>query len=147
MSENRKQILDMLAAGKITADEAERLIAALERAPSGSDTASAASVTRKPSPKYLRVVVEAEDDDGGDALTKVNIRVPFQLMRAGVKLANFMPPKARAQVNEALREKGLDFDLNQIKPENLDELIEQLQDMVVDIDHDNGRARVKVFCE
>jgi hypothetical protein len=145
MSENRKQILDMLAGGKITADEAERLIAALERAPGGS--LGTASVARKPLPKYLRVVVEAEDDDGGDALTKVNIRVPFQLMRAGVKLANFMPPKARAQVNEALREKGVDFDLNQIKPENLDELIEQLQDMVVDIDHDNGRAQVKVFCE
>jgi hypothetical protein len=135
MSENRKQILDMLAGGKITADEAERLIAALERAPGGS--LGTASVARKPLPKYLRVVVEAEDDDGGDALTKVNIRVPFQLM----------PPKARAQVNEALREKGVDFDLNQIKPENLDELIEQLQDMVVDIDHDNGRAKVKVFCE
>jgi hypothetical protein len=40
MSENRKQILDMLAAGKITADEAERLIAALERAP-GGDSAGA----------------------------------------------------------------------------------------------------------
>jgi hypothetical protein len=145
MSENRKQILDMLAAGKITANEAERLIAALERAPNGD--AGGATVARKPLPKYLRVVVEAEDDHGADALTKVNIRVPFQLMRAGVKLANFMPPKARAQVNEALREKGVDFDLNQIKPENLDELIEQLQDMVIDIDHDNGRAKVKVFCE
>jgi hypothetical protein len=87
-------------------------------------------------PKYLRVVVEAEDDHGADTLTKVNIRVPFQLLRAGVKLANFLPPKARTQVNEALREKGVDFDLNQIKPENLDELIEQLQDMVIDIDHD-----------
>jgi len=145
MSENRRQILDMLAAGKITADEAERLIAALERAPSSD--AAGATTARRPLPKYLRVVVEAEDDDDGEALTKVNIRVPFQLMRAGVKLANFMPPKARAQVNEALREKGVDFDLNQIKPENLDELIEQLQDMVIDIDHDKGRAKVKVFCE
>ena len=145
MSENRRQILDMLAAGKITADEAERLIAALERAPS-SDPAGA-TTARRPLPKYLRVVVEAEDDDDGEALTKVNIRVPFQLMRAGVKLANFMPPKARAQVNEALREKGVDFDLNQIKPENLDELIEQLQDMVIDIDQDKRRAKVKVFCE
>jgi hypothetical protein len=146
MSENRKQILDMLAAGKITADEAERLIAALERAPNGN-AAGTEPIARKPLPKYLRVVVEAEDDDGGDALTKVNIRVPFQLLRAGVKLANFMPAKARAQVNEALREKGVDFDLNQIKPENLDELIEQLQDVVIDIDHDKGRAKVKVFCE
>jgi hypothetical protein len=145
MSENRKQILDMLAAGKITADEAERLIAALERAPNGN--AAEAAVARKPLPKYLRVVVEAEDNHGGDTMTKVNIRVPFQLLRAGVKLANFMPPKARMQVNEALREKGIDFDVSQIKPENLDELIEQLQDMVIDIDQDKRRAKVKVFCE
>jgi hypothetical protein len=146
MSENRKQILDMLAAGKITADEAERLIAALERAPNG-DTAGAAPGARKPLPKYLRVVVEAEDEGSADTLTKVNIRVPFQLLRAGVKLANFLPPKARTQVNDALREKGVDFDLNQIKPENLDELIEQLTDTVIDIDHDRGRAKVKMFCE
>jgi hypothetical protein len=145
MSENRKQILDMLAAGKITADEAERLIAALERAPNGD--AGGATVARKPLPKYLRVMVEAEDNHGADTMTKVNIRVPFQLLRAGVKLANFMPPKARMQVNEALREKGVDFDLNRIKPENLDELIEQLQDMVIDIDQDKRRAKVKVFCE
>ncbi|MGD0145039.1 MAG: hypothetical protein ABSC92_17945 [Rhizomicrobium sp.] len=144
MSENRKQILDMLAAGKITADEAERLIAALERAPNGEAAAPAA---RKPLPKYLRVVVEAEDEGSADTLTKVNIRVPFQLLRAGVKLANFLPPKARTQVNDALREKGVDFDLNQIKPENLDELIEQLTDTVIDIDHDRGRAKVKMFCE
>ena len=31
MNDNRRQILDMLAQGKLTADEAERLIAALER--------------------------------------------------------------------------------------------------------------------
>jgi len=31
MNDNRRQILDMLAQGKITAEEAERLIAALER--------------------------------------------------------------------------------------------------------------------
>ena len=37
MSETRRQVLEMLAAGKITAEEAERLIAALER-----DTAPAA---------------------------------------------------------------------------------------------------------
>ena len=30
MNDNRRQILEMLAAGKITADEAERLLAALD---------------------------------------------------------------------------------------------------------------------
>jgi hypothetical protein len=144
MSENRKQILEMLAAGKITADEAERLIAALERAPNGN-AAGAEPAPRKPLPKYLRVAMEVDDERGGDTMKKVNIRVPFQLLRAGVKLANFMPPEARMQVNEALREKGIDFDVSQIKPENLDDLIEQLQDVVVDMD--SGRAKVKVFCE
>ena len=33
MNENRRQILEMLAAGKINADEAERLIAAMETGP------------------------------------------------------------------------------------------------------------------
>ena len=33
MNDNRRQILDMLAGGKITADEAERLLAALDREP------------------------------------------------------------------------------------------------------------------
>jgi hypothetical protein len=147
MSESRKEILAMLAEGKITADEAERLIAAMERTPQGAVAAGEPAVSRKPLPKYLRVVVEAEEDPGSDTLTKVNIRVPFQLLRAGVKLANFMPPRARAEVNEALRKQGIDFDVAQIKPENLDELIEQLNDLVVDIDSDRRRAKVKIFCE
>ena len=33
MNENRRQILEMLAAGKITANEAERLLAALDPTP------------------------------------------------------------------------------------------------------------------
>ena len=33
MNENRRQILEMLAAGKINADEAERLLAAIEPGP------------------------------------------------------------------------------------------------------------------
>jgi hypothetical protein len=148
MSENRRQILDMLASGKITADEAERLLTALERSGAAAGDIDAPPASHNmPLPKYLRVVVEHEDEVGGDALTKVNIRVPLQLMRAGVKLANLLPPQARDQVNEALREKGVNFDLGQIKPENIDELIAQLNDMVVDIDHDNGRSKVRVFCE
>ena len=39
MNENRRQILEMLAAGKITADEAEQLLAALE--PDATATADA----------------------------------------------------------------------------------------------------------
>lgn len=145
MSENRRQILEMLAQGKITADEAERLIAALEKEPAPAAQSHAAPLPAKPRPKYLRVLVEAQDEFHNGSPTKVNIRVPMQLLRAGVKLGALIPPQAREKANAALREQGLDFDLNRLKPENLEELIEQLNDLSVDVDED--RAKVRIFCE
>jgi hypothetical protein len=145
MSENRRQILNMLAEGKINAEEAERLIAALEKEPESAAGATAQTVATKPRPKYLRVLVEAQDHHRPDKTTTVNIRVPMQLLRAGVRLSSLIPPQARDRANDALREKGVPFDINQIKPENLDELIEQLNDLSINVDED--RAKVRVFCE
>ena len=145
MSENRRQILEMLGQGKITADEAERLIAALEKEPASSSAEPARGEVLKPRAKYRRVLVEAQDQHHGSGQTKVNIRVPMQLLRAGVRLGALLPREARERANAAMRENGIDLDLNQIKPENLEELIEQLNDLEVNVDED--RAKVRVFCE
>ncbi len=148
MSENRRQVLEMLAGGKITADEAERLISALEKDSGNGAPVNGAIAQIKRNAKYLRVVVEAED--GSDPRpVKVNIRVPLQLLRSGVKLVNLIPAPARQHVNDALREQGIQFDLNQIKPENLEELIDQLNDVTVDVDVDqtDNKVKVRVFCE
>jgi hypothetical protein len=143
MNENRRQILEMLAEGKINADEAERLIAALEpETPSSPGTASSEAVV-KPRPKYLRILVH--DDSSSDHHTQVNVRVPMQLLRAGVRLAGLIPVQARDHVNDALREQGIAFDIGQIKPENLEELVNELSDLTVDVDDEN--TKVKVFCE
>ncbi len=149
MNENRRQILEMLANGAITADEAERLIAALEKTPPSSSgaTVGPASKTR---PKYLRVVVESDDPkftgkNHEEGPVKVNVRVPMQLLRAGVRLASLIPTQALDHANEALREKGMQFDLGQIKPENLEELVEQLNELTVDVD--GAGNKVRVFCE
>jgi len=145
MNENRRRILEMLAAGKIRAEEAERLLAALDKEyPSSSASAGSGEQARtKAKPKYMRVQVEAEDQKDGPV--KVNVRIPLQLLHAGVKFTSLIPPQARAHVNEALRGKGLDFDINSLKPENLDEIIDQLNDLTVDVDHKD--AKVRVFCE
>ncbi len=147
MNENRRKILQMLAEGKITADEAERLFAALEKeqaAPSGSG----AEPQPKPKPKYIRVVVAS--DKKTDSATIVNIRVPIQLLRAGVKLQSLMPASAREHVDDFLRRahpggKALHFDLGQIKPENLEDLIDQLDDLTVDVGDKD--VKVRIFCE
>jgi hypothetical protein len=141
MNEQRRQILDMLAEGKINVDEAERLIAALER---DSDADPSTSEESRPvsRPKYLRVVV---DDHSGTEPAKVNVRVPLQLLRAGVKLASLIPPQALDQANEGLARKGVPIDLSQIKPEHVDDLIEHLGDFTVDVEEKD--AKVHVFCE
>jgi len=152
MNENRRQILEMLSTGQINADEAERLIAALETGPAttlGEHSGSIAGAAVKTRAKYLRVLVEAEAEATGlKGPTTVNVRVPMQLLRAGVRLASLIPAQAHQQLDEALSRHGVPLTLSQIKPENLEELIDHLEDLTVDVDsHDAGATKVRVFCE
>src|ERR1051325_753629 len=97
MNEHRREILEMLATGKITAEEADRLIAAMDKDKdkglSVGAVSAAAEAGPRPQPKYLRVLVEAEEEKDGPV--KVNVRVPMQLLRAGVRLASLIPAQAR----------------------------------------------------
>jgi len=138
MNDNRRQILDMLAQGKLTAEEAERLITALERGGLG-----ATAMTEGDKVKYLRVLVDTIDPMSGS--TKVNVRVPMQLLRAGVRLTGVIPASAREEVNNALRKEGIPFDINNLTPQNLEELVEQLRELTVDVNNEN--TKVRVFCE
>lgn len=143
MNEQRRQVLEMLAEGKITADEAERLIDALEQEQPESPPGVAPHP--KPRPRYLRVVVNSEDDASGDGPARVNVRVPLQLLRAGVRLTSLIPPQALTQVNAELNKSGVPIDLTQLKPQHIEELIEHLDDLTVDVDQPD--TKVQVFCE
>ena len=158
MNENRRQILEMLAEGKVTAEEADKLLAALEPDVTRPlrDFASRAysqgaerAAGPKSHSKYLRVLVEADESmTGMKGPTTVNIRVPMQLLRAGVRLASLIPKQAHDHLDEALNRHGVPLTLSQIKPENLEELIDHLDDLTVDVDgRDGNTTKVKVFCE
>jgi hypothetical protein len=149
MNEHRRQILQMLSEGKVSADEAERLISAMEEPSTTKSSDMGLKSGGKDRPKYLRVQVDSEDGDRHDGPTKVNVRVPMQLLRAGVKLAYLIPAAALQKANLAMQEKGFPVDLTQIKPDNLEELVEQLSDLVVDVDQKdaNTKVKVRVFCE
>jgi hypothetical protein len=140
MNEQRKDILDMLAEGKITAEEAEQLIAALER---DQPPAAASSAARpKGKAKYLRLMVDTtENGEPG----RVNARVPLQLLRAGVRLAALIPPQALDRANAELSRSGVPFDLTQLRPEQLEDLVEQLDEVTLEVDHPD--AKVRLFCE
>jgi Fe-S-cluster formation regulator IscX/YfhJ len=141
MSDNQKRILDMLAEGKITADEAQKLLAAIG---SGGDEAKSAGAPSR-SPKYMRVVIQPNPEASKEDVKRVNVRVPVSLIRAGIKFTSLIPPEASDQVNEALREKGIDFDVRNLKPEDMEELIMALHDLEVDVQ--NGQEKVHVYVE
>ena len=139
MIEERRKILEMLADGKINVDEAEKLMSALLS--NGFDS-SKENGAAGPRPKYLRVLVEPAP--GNTEADRVNIRVPLKLIKAGLKMASLIPKQAHDKVNDALREKGLEMDFTQIKPEDLEEIVYQLNDLSVDVE---GKEKVRVFCE
>jgi hypothetical protein len=142
VTQERKSILEMVATGKVSADQGERLLAALEN---GTEQLPAPlQPERGRAPKYMRVIVEQQEDEGP---LKVNIRVPLQLLRAGVRLASLIPQRATEEIDSAFAREGIPFNIAQIKPENLDEIIDQLRDLTVDVDQEKDKLKVRIFCE
>ena len=136
MSQETKKVLEMLASGQITADEAEKLLEKLgasgtaPAAPAASEEASGAA----PKPRFLRVVVDSPDRD------QVNVRVPLAILRTGIKLLAVLPSK----VSERLVEGGID--LSALRDLHREELVEHLRELHVDVDSKNGE-KVRIFCE
>jgi hypothetical protein len=147
MDENKKRILEMLAQKKINTDEAYRLLSALESEGSTSEDTPEAGTAARMKSKYLRVcIMPGPEHKHGDKADHVNVRVPMTLIRAGMKFTSLLPPEARDKVNGALHEKGIDFDMRSLKPEDMDELLEALSDLEVDVAGSEGET-VKVFVE
>ena len=164
MSDNRKKILEMLEKNKISADEAYKLLSAVDAGENSRDNTGHSNEGHrdegKKGPdiksrfKYLRVTVtppEGGTEGKGNLFQdgnvgRVNVRIPMSLIRAGLKLTALIPPDALDKANNALREKGINFDVRDIKPETLEELIEALGDMEVDVEGGKGE-KVKVFVE
>jgi hypothetical protein len=145
MSEERSRILSLLAGGKITAEEAERLLDALEASASASTTSAGPAIQGDPAPliaalpKYLYVKVLAANGDN------VDVKIPIVLVRSGLKLTSLIPPLAMDKINDAMSEHGMSVDFSNFKPEDIDELIGGLRDMEVNVDAKNGDT-VRVYC-
>ena len=147
MTESKKKILEMLAENKISADEAYRLLNAVESGGSGKESTGKANTGDKGKAKYLRVTVLPDPDkENAGSVDRVNVRVPMSLIRAGIKLTSLIPNEARDKVNWALLEKGINFDARNFKPDDIEELIEALGELEVDVLTNKGE-KVKVFVE
>jgi hypothetical protein len=146
MSGERMQILDMLAQGKITADEAARLLDKVEGGQGAEGQQSPRESTEdeseegpRPRPagaraKFFRIKVTSTNGD------KVNIRIPLAFVRAGIKLSSIMPEEARKRVEG----RGIDLSrLSELKGEALEDA---LRELTVDVDDADGDV-VRMYCE
>jgi hypothetical protein len=169
MSEETRRVLDLLAQGKITVDEADRLLAAVGAASEGSaggttTPASGTATAEAPSPKYLRIAVTktrswSDDEEHarrawmwpgyrGGGGREVTIRVPVALVRNGMRLGAMIPGLTGAGLQARLRERGVDVDLSKIDAETIDRLVREFGEMNIDIDSGRGRkAQVRITCE
>jgi hypothetical protein len=144
MSEDRSRILNMLAEGKITAEEAERLLDALGTRAGGAAAPGGPAIKGDPGPllealpKFLYVKVNSENGD------TVDVKIPIALVRSGLKLTSLIPPQAMDQINSSMSEQGMSIDFSNLKPEDIDELVEALREMEISVDSANG-DKVRVY--
>ena len=137
MVEERKKILEMLANKKISTEEAEKLLNAVES--KRNETLKGDASSEAKIPKYLFVKVDSTNGD------KVNIRVPLKIIRAGIKLKSLIPQDAQDKIDEKLGEKGVNFKLEDISDENIHELMEALAEFEVNVEDRKGE-NVKIYC-
>ena len=172
MSEESRRVLDLLSQGKITVDEADRLLAAIGPVSTGSAAAGAAAAEKgaatgeAPSPKYLRVTVTKARSWSGDDSEharrawmwpgysvggggrEVTIRVPVALVRNGMRLGAMLPGLAGAGLQARLRERGVDVDLSKIDVDAINQLLGEFGEINIDIVSERGgKAQVRITCE
>jgi hypothetical protein len=137
MSAETRKVLEMLKAGQISAEDAEKLLEKVDRGTSGGPEPhpgpdSSSSPAQKL--RYLRVLVDNPNSE------QVNVRIPLAFLRSGWKLLAVLPPR----LNERLAEKGID--LSAIAALKGEELEQALRDLLVNVDGPDG-DKVQVFCE
>ncbi len=140
MNEERLKVLNMIAEGKISVEEGGKLLDALDKNEAKTDTSEDLIETvKKAGINYLYVDINPKNES---AKEKVHVKVPLALVRAGVNIASMLPGDVQEKVNSAMDEKGMSFDLSSIKPENIEELIQALEEMEVNIDSEDHAVRV-----
>ena len=115
MNDEQKMIFGMLKAGEITAEEAERLMDALNASQGALDSPAHWTGVQGSTPRRLRVLVTEHGQK------KVNVKIPFTVVRLAMKLGRGMSGLAitfggsdGAKVAEALEQIDLDELLRQL---------------------------------
>jgi hypothetical protein len=134
MSQETRQVLEMVSKGTVSVEEAEQLLQAIA-APGQTDE-------KKVEPRYFRILVNKPARDGKKA-ENVNIRVPMTVVRGGLRLGALVPGMLGKKTIQL--ENGAELDLSKIHYTDLEAMIKDIGELTVDVD--GGDAQVRIRCE
>ena len=143
MNEQTRRILEMVAQGKVTVDEAAQLMSAMEK-PAPAPTAEQPREKEAPMPRFLRMDV-LKSLPHGHIRRDVTIRIPVALVKSGIRLGAMFPRLMGDQITRKLRYEGIAFDPSRLNAENIEALIRDMGSMTIDVE--KGRAQVRFTCE
>ena len=139
MSEDRRKILDMLAAEQISVDDAERLLDKVEPPPEPVPAVAQGDPPTRSGPRYLRIHIVDDDD-------KVELQIPLALIRTGIRLGAVVPDSAKGKLKKLKKLKKEGFDIDHFLNMASEELVDSLAELEVNIEGEDGE-RVRLFCE
>ena len=153
-TDDTRRILDMLAQGKITVDEADKLLKALGGATpaNGAETTDDAAAGEKSKARWVRINIHKPANEHRAQAKDVNIRVPVAVMRGGMRLGALIGTFAGEKAARRMRARGLDLDLSAINGDlselngpAFDQFLKSLDN--VDIEIDDGKSQVRITAE
>ena len=129
----QKQVLEMLADGKISVEDAHRLLEKLREVSAKRQQSDDKAHT--PKPKYLRIETSGKEDRD-----RINLRIPIGMARAGLAVNSFLP----SWVNRHVFVGGVD--LAKILDFEGEDLERHLEELDLAVDSPNGDT-VRIYCE
>ena len=155
MSDERRRVLDLLAQGKITVDEADELLKTLganaTREAAGAPPAGDAATDDPQRTRWVRINVHrlAHDSRGEK---DVNIRVPIAVVKGGMRLGAIIATFAGEKAAQRMKARGIDLDISKINDDlskmngaEFDAFLKSLDDTSIEID--DGKSQVRISCE
>lgn len=143
MSDEARRVLELLAQGKISVDEADQLLRALNDKGSRADVSPSDAMAVAAKPRFMRIHVHKPGKPGRED-KDVNIRVPMALIRGGMRLGT-MIPGFHASMNARLRERGIDVDLSKMDPALLESMLSDMGEINIDVEQTG--EQVRITCE
>ena len=141
-TEDTKRVLELLAQGRITVDEADQLLRAMKEPAEQPAAKTRTAETR--TPRWMRITIEKAARDGRPAKT-VTIRVPVAFARSGLRLGAMFPHVFGPKLKEEFRKQGIDFDFSKLDLGHIEPLLNDLGETTIDVN--DGQAQIRIRCE